>query len=110
MQDYGKTMISTQEEWKREKRKYPSAQDHRAFSERNEFFPGAKLMWTGMPIREALPRARPDNPTGRYKIFEATESGGSVETANRKARQVSPHATKDGDVFIGLHTGYWQIG
>ncbi len=110
MQDWGKSTISTQDEWKGVRLKYPKRGDHKKFSKENEFNPRSVLTLTGMPIREALPGSRSENPTGRYKIFEAIESGDTVETANRKAKQVSKDATKDGDVFIGLHARYWRIG
>jgi len=104
-----KTEISTQTEWNGIRNRFPSAQDHKKFSEVCTFADHAVLIRTGKPIREAVPRARSDSQNGRYAIFNAMVSGDSVAATNRKAKEVSPNATRDGDIFIGLHTKFLRF-
>ncbi|MCF3628208.1 hypothetical protein RJ527_09040 [Thalassospiraceae bacterium LMO-SO8] len=84
--------------------------DYRAFSEKYYFHPHAIIEKTGRDIAECLPNADPENPTGRYAIFAKAFNGKPrVHVANRRAKEISPDAEYDGDIFIGLLTRYIRV-
>ena len=104
-----RAVITTQTEWNGIRNRFPSAQDHKKFSKEFEFDPNALLIRTNKTIREAVPKARSDSRNGRYAIFEAMVSGDTVDATNRKAKEISPNATRNGDIFIGLHTNFLRF-
>ena len=107
-----RTVISTQREWEQARGKFSRSSDYRAFSQDFEFNPSSTVHLTGIPISEALPRAKPGGP--RWTIFEtAIVHGASVERVNEVAARISRQAhgrvEPDADIFIALFTGYARI-
>ena len=60
-----------------------------------------------MAIRDALPKATPGG--ARWRIFEAMESGSTVEGFNQKAKAMGLGAEWDGDIFYAVHKGFARL-
>ena len=80
------------------------------FSKAYYFYPYAKIRRTGKSIRECVPRADPNNETGRYQIFaQALRANFTVHQANRIAKNTSEGATYDADIYMGLQSGFIEL-
>ena len=71
------------------------------------FDPESYIEAIGMPIRQALPKAKPGGD--RWRIFETVHNGLRVETFNEKAKRCSPYAVWDEDLYISLYRGFVRL-
>jgi len=99
--------ISSQEDFDAVKSQFNNSSQHRGFKERFHFDPTSYIEMTGMPIHQALPRAKPGGD--RWRIFEAANSGLRVEIFNEKAKRRSPYAVWDEDLYICLYRGFVRL-
>lgn len=103
-----KTVISTQQDWRAVRDRFPRASDDGKFVNEFEFDQTSVVRRTDVTVRDALPNA---STTGsRWAIFErAITDGATVDEVNRRAREVSSPSsmpTRDADVFNALRSGY----
>ena len=103
-----RSVISTQEDWRAVRDRFPRASDDQKFVKEFEFDLTSVVRRTDVTVRDALPSA---STTGsRWAIFErAITDGATVEEVNRRAREVSSPSsmpTRDADVFNALRAGY----
>ena len=99
--------ISSQEDFDAVKPQFDNSSQYGKFKERFHFDPTSYIEKTGMPIHQALPRAKPGG--NRWRIFEAANSGLRVETFNEKAKRRSPYAVWDEDLYICLYRGFVRL-
>lgn len=103
-----RSVISTQEDWRAVRDRFPRASDDQKFVKEFEFDQTSVVRRTDVTVRDALPNA---STTGsRWAIFErAITDGATVDEVNRRAREVSSPSsmpTRDADVFNALRSGY----
>jgi hypothetical protein len=99
--------ISSQEDFDAVKPQFDNSSQYEKFKERFHFDPASYIEMTGMPMSQALPRAKRGGD--RWRIFEAVRSGLKVKTFNEKAKRLSPYAVWDADLFIMLYRGFVRL-
>jgi len=100
--------VSSQQEFNLLKPNFPRPSDYRIFTKAGYYFnPKSRLEKLEMSIRDALPKATPSG--ARWRIFEAIESGATVEGFNQKAKAMGLGAEWDGDVFYAVHKGFARL-
>ena len=101
-------MVNSQQEFDLLKPKFPRPSDYRNFSQAGYHFnPKSSLDKLEMSIRQSLPRAKPGG--ARWRIFEAMESGDTVEGINQKAKEKGVGAEWDADIFYAVHKGFRRL-
>lgn len=86
------------------------ASEYRDFSKKYYFHPYAKIKKTGKRIEDCIENSSETTGDGRYAIFKnAFKNGRRVHAVNFAAKQISPNAEHDGDIFIGIVKGYIEL-
>jgi hypothetical protein len=101
-------IVRSQEQFDFIKPLFHRASNYRLFSRYFRFAPELSVTLTGESLESVLPNSGVGS--ARRRIFEVVfQDNVKAEDVNRLARELSPNAEQDADLFIAAFNGYVRI-